>query len=244
LLYYWLESGLDRLQHRLDSFEVEQAEPGVVRVKACVTSQAEGVDAGFKQDITYSIYGGMGLGIDLRVQCFGDLPPLPRIGLTMTLPEGFENFSWLGRGPEENYSDRKAGTPVGLYCSTVDEQFVRYVMPQEHGNKTDVRWAALSNADGVGLLVAAKPLIEVSASHFTADDLYRAMHTNELVRHPETILNLDIAQCGLGGNSCGPATLEKYLIQPGEFKMNLLLRPFGPHNSLLQLGREWKECPG
>jgi len=78
-----------------------------------------------------------------------------------------------------------------------------------------------------------------SASHFTADDLYGAMHTNELIRRPEVILNLDIAQCGLGGNSCGPATLEQYLIQPGEFKMKSLLRPFDSNDSLTQICREW-----
>jgi beta-galactosidase len=239
MLYWWVEAGLNRIQHKLDSFEVEQLQTNLVRIKSCITSQADGVDAGFRQEITYSVYGSTALGVDLQVQCFGELPPLPRLGLTMSLPEGFETFTWLGRGPEESYNDRKAGVPVGLYRSTVNEQFVPYILPQEHGNKTDVRWVALSNADGKGLLVIAEPLMEASASHFSADDLYRAMHTNELTRRLEVILNLDAAQCGLGGNSCGPATLEQYLVQPGEFKMRLLFRPFAEGESLTRLGREW-----
>jgi hypothetical protein len=239
LLYHWLEFGLNRLQHRLDRFELEQSKPEQVHIMSCITSQADGVDGGFIQEMNYRVHGSTGLEIDLDVKCFGDLPPLPRLGLTLSLPEGFENFAWLGRGPEESYNDRKAGVPVGLHRSTVAEQFVPYVMPQEHGNKTDVRWAALSNAQGKGLLVLAEPLMNVSASHFRDDDLYQAMHTNELSPRPEVILDLDIAQCGLGGNSCGPATLDQYMVWPGEFHLRLLFRPFGPNDSLRRLGQEW-----
>ena len=242
LLYRWIQAGLNRLQHRLDSFAVKQPKSGLVCIRTRLTSQAEEVDAGFDQQITYTLHGTSALGIDLHVRCFGELPPLPRLGLTMSLPEGFETFTWLGRGPEESYSDRKAGVPVGLYHSTVNEQFVPYILPQEHGNKTDVRWVALSNAEGVGLLVMSEPLMEVSARHFTDDDLFQAMHTNELTPRPEVILNLDAAQCGLGGASCGPGTLEKYLVWPGEFRMRLLFRPFGPGDSLTYLGRKWIEA--
>jgi beta-galactosidase len=237
LLYRWLQAGFNRIQHNLEKIEVEQPNPDLVCLKVGYTSMAEGLQAGFLQNISYRIYANAGLEIDLQVKCFGELPPLPRLGLTMSLPEGFETFTWLGRGPGESYSDRKAGVPVGLYHSTVDDQFVPYILPQEHGNKTDVRWAALSNAEGQGLLVMSEPLMEVSASHFTADDLYQAMHTNELVRRPETILNLDLAQCGLGGNSCGPATLDKYLIWPGEFRLRLMFRPYDSSDTLTRVGR-------
>jgi hypothetical protein len=121
----------------------------------------------------------------------------------------------------------------------VDEQYVPYIMPQENGNKTDVRWAALSNADGHGLLVSGEPLLEVSASHYTAADLYRALHTPDLVRRPEVYLNLDLMQSGLGGNSCGPRTLDKYLVWPGEHRFSLLFRPFGAGAVLPRLGRAW-----
>src|SRR5512136_1894001 len=144
----------------------------------------------------------------------------------MRLPGGFEQLTWFGRGPHENYIDRNTGAAVGLYHSTVDEQYVPYILPQENGNKTDVRWLTLTNADGVGLLVSAEPVMEASVSHFTAADLTRAAHTNELERRDEVILNLDHKQCGLGGASCGPGTLEQYLIKPGEFNFSFRLRPF------------------
>jgi beta-galactosidase len=163
--------------------------------------------------------------------------------VALTVPAGFETFTWLGRGPQESYPDRKAGVAVGLYTGTVDEQYEPYIMPQENGNKTDVRWAALSNAQGTGLMVIGQPLVQVSASHFSADELYRAMHTNELVRSPAVHLNVDLLQCGLGGASCGPGTLEQYLVKPGEYRLRLLFRPFDAAASLTRLGRQWAGEP-
>ena len=165
----------------------------------------------------YSLYGSGDLLIENTVEASPQLPPLPRMGLTLSLPGGFERFSWFGRGPHENYIDRKSGAAVGLYRGTVDEQHVPYILPQENGNKTEVRWLTLTNGSGLGLLAVGMPLMEASASHYTSHDLYRAFHTHELTRREEIILNLDDRQCGLGGASCGPGTLPQYLIQPGRF---------------------------
>jgi beta-galactosidase/evolved beta-galactosidase subunit alpha len=118
-------------------------------------------------------------------------------------------------------------------------------MPQENGNKTDVRWLTLTNEAGIGLLAVASPptaCMEASVSHYTADDLYRAFHTNELTRRDEITLNLDYAQCGLGGASCGPGTLPQYLIQPGTFNFNVRLRPFvAGEVDPACLSRQWLE---
>ncbi|GAG06117.1 unnamed protein product, partial [marine sediment metagenome] len=122
----------------------------------------------------------------------------------MNISPGFEKVSWYGRGPHENYIDRNIGAAVGVYSGNVDDQYVPYIMPQENGNKTDVRWIMLTNDAGVGLLAFGMPLMEVSVSHYTADDLYRAFHTCELIRRNKVILNLDYRQSGLGGASCGP----------------------------------------
>ncbi len=111
-------------------------------MKAVHVVQAAGVSAGFRHAVTYSVYGSGEVLMEQDVTCFGELPALPRIGVSLTAPAGFEQFTWLGRGPQESYIDRKAGVPVGLYQGTVDEQYVPYIMPQENGNKTDVRWAA------------------------------------------------------------------------------------------------------
>lgn len=238
LLYYWLQARLDRLQHHLDSFDYGQPGPGMARVTIHITSQAAGISAGFQHQMTYTLMGDTALQLDWSVDCFGDLPLLPRLGLTLSLPPGFETFTWLGRGPQESYPDRKAGLPIGLYRASVSEQYVPYILPQEHGNKTDVRWAALANADGTGLMAIGQAAFQTSAGHFTADDLYQAMHTCDLHPRPETIWNLDVAQCGLGGASCGPMTLPQYLVQPGPYALRLLLRPFAAGDDLIRLGRE------
>jgi beta-galactosidase/evolved beta-galactosidase subunit alpha len=118
---------------------------------------------------------------------------------------------------------------VGVYSGAVDEQYVPYIVPQENGNKTDVRWLTLLNNAGIGLFVSGFPTLEASVSHYSADDLYRGRHTCDLVRRDEVILNLDYRQCGLGGASCGPETLPQYLVQPGTFHFNFRLRPiFSP----------------
>jgi hypothetical protein len=113
-----------------------------------------------------------------------------------------------------------------VYSGTVDEQYVPYITPQENGNKTDVRWAALTDEGGVGLLAVGMPHLEVSAHHFTAEDLTAARHTYELRRREDITLHLDHRQSGLGGASCGPATLPQYLIEPGEMRFSVRLRPF------------------
>ena len=144
----------------------------------------------------------------------------------MHLPEGFEQFAWYGRGPHETYVDRKEGAQVGIYRGTVDEQFVPYVVPEENGNKTEVRWATLTNADGVGLHASADRLLEVSVHHFTPEDLTAAAHPHELTRRPEVILHLDYGQSGLGSASCGPGRLKKYRLEPEEIRYRVDLHPF------------------
>jgi beta-galactosidase len=137
--------------------------------------------------------------------------------VSLILNPGLEQLEWFGRGPWENYADRKASAMVGRYRSTVTEQYVPYIMPQEHGHKTEVRWLALTG-DRSGLRMEGEPTFEFSASHFTDNDLYSAFHTYELKPRPEVILNIDTVMRGLGTASCGPDTLEQYKIMQRQFE--------------------------
>ena len=142
-----------------------------------------------------------------------DLTDLPRAGVRLDLVAGYENLAYFGRGPVENYADRKTGSLVARYETTVTGEYVDYVMPQEHGHHTDVRWLELSAArksKSPALRITASPLFEFNVSHYTADDLYAAKHTTDLAPRAETIVYLDAAHRGLGTNSCGPDTLERY----------------------------------
>jgi beta-galactosidase len=146
-----------------------------------------------------------------------EIRDLPRIGVSLVLKPEFESLEWFGRGPWENYVDRKASAIIGLYQSTVAEQYVPYILPQSHGNKSDVRWLTLKDAAGYGIRVDGNPTLSFSASHFTEQDLFEARHTVDLVPREEIILNLDYQQRGLGTASCGPDTLPQYKLMDSEY---------------------------
>ena len=147
------------------------------------------------------------------------LPEIPRLGMRMILPAEYDVMTWLGRGPQENYADRKTGYPIGLYTATVWEQFHPYVRAQETGNKTDVRWVALRNKAGEGLLITGEEPLNVSAWNFPLEDIdYVAFNTER--RHGGSImkkdmiwLNIDHRHMGVGGdNTWGAQVHPEYTI--------------------------------
>jgi beta-galactosidase len=143
---------------------------------------------------------------------------MPRFGSELAVAPGLENITWYGRGPVETHTDRQFER-IGVYRSTVDKEWVEYMRPQENGNKTDVRWVALTNAQGLGLLAVGAPTLSVAARHFTKDDMERAGYTFQMQRHPEIFLNLDWKQMGVGGiDSWSPNALpmEPYRIPSGQ----------------------------
>ena len=166
------------------------------------------------------------------------LDDLPRLGLRLALRDGFEQVEWLGRGPHESYADRRAGAAFGRFAGRIDEQLHPYVVPQESGNKTDVRWLAIRRRNESGLLIVARDPIEASVLPYTAADLYRARHTHELTPRAETIVHLDCAQRGLGTASCGPDTLPAYRLRPGRHRLELALRTFGARDDPGELAAE------
>jgi beta-galactosidase len=224
----WLAAGLNEVTHTVESVQVEQTADHEVKIRVATIVDSAKAPEAFLHQQTVTITGDGAVEIANEVKANVDVN-LPRVGLSLQLPSGFENFTWYGRGPVENYRDRKVGTAVGLYSSTVNEQFVPYVMPQENGNKTDVRWLSLTDENGVGLKVTAdSALMEASVSHISAAELFKALHTNELERQEAVILNIDHAQAGLGGASCGPMTLEQYRLRPGDYNFSFRLQPVLP----------------
>jgi beta-galactosidase len=158
------------------------------------------------------------------------LPELPRLGVSLILPAALEQLEWFGRGPFENYSDRNRSSVLARHRSTVTDQYVPYILPQEHGNKTGVRWLELHDGEATGVRFAAAKPMEASASHFTAHDLYAARHTTDLTPRAEVHVNLDCGQRGLGTASCGPDTLPQYRIQPGRHSLSFTVSSRGAAN--------------
>ncbi len=227
----WRGAGFDRLNHRVVRVETDDTNPNAVTFDVEAVLGSYSLSPTFTVIYHTTIYGSGDVLISTMLKPVQGLPPLPRVGLQMVLPVSLDRLSWYGRGPHENYIDRKESALVGVYHGTVQEQYVPYVLPQENGNKSDVRWAAVTDSHGMGLLAVGMPLLNVSAHHYTTEDLTKALHTFELKRRKETILNLDAVQCGLGSNSCGPGPLEKYLIEPVEMSFSVRLKPFSTRAS-------------
>jgi beta-galactosidase len=219
----WRAQGLDHATISAAPARVRTNRDGTLSLILEHTVQCTASPKGVVLRHTYTLSPGGTIAVENVFIVNKALPDLPRLGVTLSLPSGFEKLEWYGRGPFENYADRNRSTMIDRHVSTVTGQYVPYVVPQEHGNHTDVRWLSLENESGVRLIIRANKTLEFSASHYTAQDLYAAHHTYDLKPRPETILNLDFRQRGLGTQSCGPDTLPRYQIQPGRYAWNYSL---------------------
>jgi beta-galactosidase len=222
----WKDAGPDR---HVDTVTVRRAGPGQVRVDVAMSLHAGGA----RYTTTYDVYGSGDIVVTNHfVPGDTTLPDLPRLGTRLALPGAFDSVTWYGRGPQESYVDRKTGAAVGLYRGTAREQYHPYIRPQENGNKVDVRWIALTNREGVGLLAVGLPALSVTALPFLQEDFDEGMakrnrHTYDVTPRDLVELKLDAEQMGLGGDdSWGARQHEQYRIPVREFTYRFRLRPF------------------
>ena len=149
--------------------------------------------------MNYTVYGSGDIIIETSYEPGTEKRAMmARFGNELIVALGLESITWYGRGPIETYIDRQFER-VGVYKSTITKEWVEYMRPQENGNKTNVRWLALTNPQGVGLLAVGAPTLSVAARHFTKEDMERAGYTFQMQPHPEAFLNLDWKQMGVGG---------------------------------------------
>jgi beta-galactosidase len=219
---------------QLIRFECSPGKTGGVLVNTAV--KLPKVDALWETD--YTIRSGGDIVVEARFKpAKTDLPALPRIGMQMELPAGFERVTWFGPGPEETYADRKDAR-IGLHSGTADQQFyAHYSEPGETGNKTDARWISVSNGR-LGLLAVGMPLLSASALHYGTADLNSGKHAFELPRRDYITLNLDFKQQGVGGDdSWGAWPHQQYLIPCKEYSYSFRLRPIDGKTNPLHLAR-------
>ncbi len=189
-------------------------------------------DVGSKHTIRYTLLNTGDLIITNHfVPGKEELPELLRFGMRMEVPKDFSQVQWYGRGPHENYWDRKTSAFIGLYANTVWDQYEKYASPQENGYKTDVRWVALTGKHGIGLLAVGSPTICFSALPYSTEDLTQesrgTKHPTDLQERDFIQLNIDYGQTGVGGdNSWGARPLENYTLFPKEYSYTFRLRPF------------------
>lgn len=159
-----------------------------------------------------------------------DLPEIPRFGMRMVLAGDYDNLEYYGRGPWENYVDRKASAFVGTYKDKVENQFTwTYIRPQESGNKTDVRWLTLSNAASKGIKIEGEQPLGFSALNISTEDLdpgvsKKQLHPTDIKVQDKVFLHIDLKQRGVGGlNSWGQYPLEKYRLEDDTYSYSYII---------------------
>ena len=178
--------------------------------------------------ITYTIFPNGQIIVDNVVNLNSSKAPT-RVGMKISVPTEFENFTYYGRGPWENYCDRNTGSYIGVYETNVDEieSLNKYLKPQENGNHTDVRFAAVKNAEGAGFMVVSDDVMETSLSKYEDEEMAKYRHMCDV---PEAegylVFNVDEAQRGLGGAACGPGPLSQYTLSNGTYSQSFRIIPF------------------
>jgi beta-galactosidase len=213
---------------KLTSLKTRQISPNMIEV-SCLFDIPD-VKGSWSSD--YIIHGDGRIEVSSKFTSFDkSLPEIPRIGMQWRLDPGFSNMDYYGRGPWENYQDRKTSALVSKYSEKVGNQVFLYVRPQENNYHTEVRWFSLTDEKGFGLKVTGKPVISVSAHNYGMDDIDDGAkkdqrHINDIVPRDFIECNIDLKQMGVGGdNSWGAKPLDKYMIYPGEYAYEFVISP-------------------
>ena len=231
----WRAAGLDRA-----SFVPQQISARLLNDRAVQITLAGTIEssdsAAHIMDYrgVYTVYGSGDIVLRSSYRVDEAMPPLPKVGLTLKVPPTMDQLAWYGRGPHETYADRYTGAQVARYAGSVAEQYTPYVLPQENGNKTAVRWATLTDRAGVGILASGLlgNHLNVSAHRYNLQDFDQATHTYEVEDTDQVTLNLDYAQAGLGGDdSWTPATHAEYLLDSSSYTFGVRIRPVDMNQS-------------
>ncbi len=260
----WFGAGLRRLEHKADPLTVERLDSGAVRIITLVTSKGlrkEYLDRGaydtgharvedqgpqgehafcFKTQIVYTILPNGVVSVQAGIFPTNGEMVLPRLGYTIEMPEKYDHVTWYGRGPVENYPDRRSAAAVGIYNLSVKNMVEKYPKPMEMGNRMDARWVALTDSNGIGLLFASAvdTTMNFSALPYTAEAITDAPHPYQIKPANATILNLDAGTLGLGGASCGPLPLERDILRTQPTTFAFSLRPIMAGDDVAATGRK------
>lgn len=249
----WFDNGLHNLKHKATAYNMITKKDGTIVLSFTVESQAPnagkilgGTSSGknkieeltdrpfgkndfmFTSNQVWTVYKDGSIELESSVTSNQENLVLPRLGYVMRVPQQYANFSYYGRGPVDNYADRKSGQFIEQHTNTVAGEFVNFPKPQDMGNHEDVRWCALTNKAGGGAVFVATDRLSVSALPYSALDLILASHPYQLPAAGDTYLHLDAAVTGLGGNSCGQGgPLVQDRVFANHHNIGFIIRPAG-----------------
>ena len=225
----WLAAGYDKTRIKLKRIYSEK-QGSSYSVTAYLTMITKTERELADLIIVYRITSG-GIKISMRASLFEDLPPLPRFGFRFNTPERVEKLRYLGYGPMEAYEDKRLAAKLGFYKTTLTENFVDYIRPQENGAHCFCRFADIATHSGTGLYFSGEQF-SLSASHFSPEKLTETPHNWELTPDKDGTVIIDYRNAGIGSNSCGPALLPEYTISEQEIIFSFNIRPTLTENAL------------
>lgn len=257
----WFEKGLHNLKHKVLSSNSYTKKDGAVVLAFTIESQApygasllggtsgtytlkEHTDKPFGKDDfkftsnqIWTIYQDGSIELSSSITSNNASVVLARLGYSLQLPGEFGNYTYYGRGPINNYADRKTAQFIELHKSTVKDQFVSWPNPQNMSNNEDVRWTSLTNKEGQGVIFIAKEHLATSALEYSELELTFAPHPYQLPKSSGVHVHLDAAVTGLGGNSCGQGPpLEKDRVKAAPRSIGFIIRPVQQNDYLAKAG--------
>ncbi len=220
----WLDAGLDKcLEKKISDSEIII----FTGEGSAVTGQLARIQYSFKED--KSPLSSPALKMDVEIELSNLLSEYPAAGIELKIPAKYSQIEWYGRGPHENYSDRKDSSLLGLYRKNADEMEVPYIVPQENGSRTDTSYLCLSDKENqCQLHIQSLNPFTFSYSKYSVDNIWKAEHHNELIdlsrleNDGHYLLHINAALRGTGTGACGPDTLDEYRIKAGRYKLSLL----------------------
>lgn len=224
----WDNMGLRTLSAKAGTWEVEEKDGCVTLTVTNVYNGKNGTS--FTTQMSYFVMPDGAISVSSIIDPAQKDNVLPRMGYTFDMPEGFENYTWYGRGPWDNYADRKESCFPGVFHSTVTDQWTGFCKPQETGNKEEVRWIAITDENGAGVMVVAPEKMSSTVGHWRASSIYtdgsnRKKHPYEVPFVKQTVVSIDAAMRALGNASCGPDVLNQYELKAKRMAFNFLILP-------------------
>jgi beta-galactosidase len=219
----WYTTGINHLNRKLESFKFEATDKQVVIEVRDVMTMARPAD-GFQNRYVYTIDATGEMTVWHTIIPYGDMPAwLPRIGTAWILDESLEYVTWYGRGPQENYPDRKTGYKVGKFASTVMDMKEPYLIPQDYGLRTDNHWVEFVNREGIGILLTGDRLFNFSAWPYSMENLTKALYSFQLQDFKGISLNFDYATSGVGCTA--RSVFNQYRVMPERVEYITKLKP-------------------
>jgi beta-galactosidase/beta-glucuronidase len=219
----WLLDGLYRTSFYRKTLQIGHDHQPALTIKIEGQMAANGCQPMASCQFDYTFHPSGALQVDLAFQPLVLHTRLPRLGFTTRMHKNYHQVTWYGRGPHENYADRKDSALIDLYNMDIKKLFHPYLNPQENGNRADVRWLKLSGIDVPELTLHGLPALNFSLHHCSLDSLTQARHIHEVDWEDAPYLYVDFAQTGLGSNACGPDTLPKYRLKSQPYHFSFVL---------------------